>query len=340
MVVGYYGFANLGDEAILHALCEDLEAVGVRREEIVVLSQNPQQTELEHGVSALPRYNLQAIWRALGSARLLVSGGGSLLQDVTSKRSIPYYLGIVELARLRKVPTIMYGQGLGPVHSKFFQRWVKRAFQTSAGASVRDQDSLQFLLDLGLPQEKITLAADPVFQWESLPRGKPEQKILLNLRPYSLWEEQKSRWLEHLQLWQDRGYQLEFVPLGPGDLEIGSFLKSKFPHLKVHTDVRLRDLIEIFSGARLFISMRLHGLIFSVLHDCLPIGLNYDPKVVAICNQLKIPYWEIGNLPSLGKGVGEVLASEEQYQLAYQRARQALKKRALLNRQVLARVLR
>ena len=214
MVSGYYGFANLGDEAILAALARDLLSLGIDRKDIVVLSANSEQTEADHGVRALPRYELKQIWHTLGSTNLLVSGGGSLLQDVTSKRSIPYYLGVVEMALLRKVPVVMYGQGLGPIQSKVLKTWVKRAFQKSHACSVRDSASLQFLSDLGVPREKITLAADPVFQQEpAVNVGQNSRRLLLNVRPYDKWYEQQSLWVEHLTHWQEQGFHIEFIPI-------------------------------------------------------------------------------------------------------------------------------
>lgn len=341
LISGYYGFGNLGDEAILQALVSDLISLGVKRSEIVVLSIDPKRTEAEHGVRALPRYNLKKIWQALGSARLLVSGGGSLLQDVTSKRSIPYYLGVVELALLRKVRVVMYGQGLGPIQNRVFKVWVKRAFQRSFACSVRDQGSLKFLLDFGLSKEKIVLAADPVFQKKLEVNNKTNSKrLLLNIRPYSSWEEQKTLWLKHLALWQTQNFDLEFVPIGPGDREIGLFLQQEFPSLQVHPKLELENYAQVFCNTQLFISMRLHGLIFSALCNCLPVGINYDPKVAAISSQLQIPFWEIANLESLGRGVGQVLSREEEHRVDYNKALINLNIGAHKNRQVLAEALR
>ena len=340
LVSGYYGFANLGDEAILQALCADLTALGVKRQEILVLSNDPRRTETEHRVRAVYRYDLPKIWSALASARLLVSGGGSLLQDVTSKRSIPYYVGLVELALLLRVPVVMYAQGLGPVQNRFLRAWVRRAFLHSKACTVRDQESLEFLSKLGVPREKVVLAADPVFQQEVIENVPNSKRLLLNIRPYESWEQQQSIWLKHLALWQEQGYEVEFIPLGPGDSHIGKFLQSHVSSLLVHPDLELASYSQVLNGAKLCISMRLHGLILSALSDCLPIGLNYDPKVAAISSQLQIPCWEMVNVDSLGRGIGQVLQNEKQLKLDYHKALRILRQRSLTNRQVLAEVLR
>ncbi|MDI9439622.1 MAG: polysaccharide pyruvyl transferase CsaB [Limnochordia bacterium] len=341
LVSGYYGFGNLGDEAILAALCQDLVSLGISRRQIVVPSGNPQQTAAEHGVSVLGRCDLKGIWRVLSSARCMVSGGGSLLQDATSKRSLPYYLSLVELALLRRVPVVMYAQGLGPISSGPYKSWTARVYKRAAACSVRDEDSLRFLEELGVPEEKIVLAADPVFaRGLAANTGERTRRLLLNLRPHEGWPEQSSLWLEHLLRWEQEGWSVEFLPLGPGDQELGAFLQTRCPGLKVHAKPELSNLDRMFQGAALCISMRLHGLIFSALNDCQPVGVNYDPKVAAVCAQLRVPYVELGELGRLPELVSQVLTAMEEQRQGYQRALGELQRRTAGNRRVLAQVLR
>ncbi|HHT43007.1 MAG TPA: polysaccharide pyruvyl transferase CsaB [Firmicutes bacterium] len=341
LVSGYYGYGNLGDEAVLAALCQDLLALGISRQEIVVPSGNPKQTTADHGVAAVGRFDLKEIWRILGSARCLISGGGSLLQDVTSKRSIPYYLTLVEMALLRKVPVVMYGQGLGPIWSKPYQAWTARAYRQAASCSVRDEASLGFLKDLGVDEDKVLLAADPVFSRAAgRSSGYRAKKLLLNLRPYSRWEAQKGQWLAYLRGWQQRGWTVEFAPLGPGDEELGRALEAGCPELRVHPKVELGHVDSVFQGAALCISMRLHGVIFSVLNDCQPVAVSYDPKVEAVSSQLKTPYIEVEGLEGLNDLITQVLLNSEEMRTEYQRSLADLRRRAEHNRKALAQVLR
>ena len=98
LVSGYYGFKNSGDEAMLAALCEDLEVLNIARENIVVFSGNPNYTRRIHRVKAVSRNNPMEIIKAFKGGKLLISGGGSLLQDSTGHLTVPYYLGMIELA--------------------------------------------------------------------------------------------------------------------------------------------------------------------------------------------------------------------------------------------------
>lgn len=108
---------------------------------------------------------------------------------------------------------------------------------------MRDEDSLRFLEELGVPEEKIVLAADPVFaRGLAANTGERTRRLLLNLRPHEGWPEQSSLWLEHLLRWEQEGWSVEFLPLGPGDQELGAFLQTRCPGLKVHAKPELSNL--------------------------------------------------------------------------------------------------
>ncbi|REJ35876.1 MAG: polysaccharide pyruvyl transferase CsaB, partial [Bacillota bacterium] len=113
VISGYYGFDNAGDEAVLAAIL-----AGLRREcptvHPVVLSGNPARTAARHGVEAVPRLSLAAVRRALREADLFVSGGGTLLQDLTGWGSVPYYGGLMLLAHRLGVPGLAWAPGVVP----------------------------------------------------------------------------------------------------------------------------------------------------------------------------------------------------------------------------------
>lgn len=341
LVSGYYGFGNLGDEAILAALCEDLARLGIERGKIVVLSADPAATKKEHGTLSLPRYSFFQIRRALGSARLFISGGGSLLQDITSKRSLPYYLGLAELAFYKKVPVAFYAHGLGPLASGPYRRWVAWAFARSAGFTVRDESSANFLRSLGVAVAPSCISADPVYKWGGRGSGaKQANTVLLNLRPYAGWPKERLLWLEFIQKMRAAGLRPEFIPLGPGDFEIGKSLQAGVADLPIQPILNLQNYREVFSRAKLSVSMRLHGVIFSAICGVLPIGLNYDPKVVAACRQLGIICCEPGSLADVKEAVA---ASWGEYGERRRALRKALAKLAALtslNRQMLASALK
>ncbi len=114
---GYYGFYNVGDEAILQSIIQALHEEDPTLE-LVVLSNDPDYTRKMYGVEAVNRWDIRAIYKEIKRSNGLISGGGSLLQDKTSIKSILYYTGIMRIARFLKKPYYIYAQGIGPITKK------------------------------------------------------------------------------------------------------------------------------------------------------------------------------------------------------------------------------
>lgn len=170
VVSGYYGFGNTGDEAVLRGLITALRRAG--SVEITVLSGNPQETQALHGVEAVDRYSLAAIWKAFRRADLVISGGGGLLQDRTSARSSLYYLAVIVLAAAAGKPVYVYGQGVGPLRRRWLRRAAGAVLRRARGIGVRDEASRELLEACGIPASCVHVTADAAFALET---PDPEQ---------------------------------------------------------------------------------------------------------------------------------------------------------------------
>src|SRR5699024_9566095 len=137
---GYYGFDNAGDEAILQTIIYSLRRIRPTIE-IVVLSHQPEKTANTYHVQAVNRWKIKEVYRAINMSDGLISGGGSLLQDVTSKKPVLYYTGIMFIAKLCKKPYFIYAQGMGPISTFYNHFLVKKAVNGATTCSVRDSDS-------------------------------------------------------------------------------------------------------------------------------------------------------------------------------------------------------
>ena len=175
LLSGYYGCGNAGDESVLEGALTALRRAG--RVETTVLSGDPEATRALHGVQAVSRGDPRAIWRALGLADLLISGGGGLIQDRTSARSSLYYLGIIEMAQRAGVPVYLYSQGVGPLRRRWLRRVVGHSLRRVKGAGVRDEASGKLLEEIGVPGELITVTADAAFALR--PPGPEESRKAL-----------------------------------------------------------------------------------------------------------------------------------------------------------------
>ena len=126
VISGYYGSRNAGDEAMLAAMLEVFSDMDPKVN-ITVISSNPEDTTSRHGVRSIGWLDFPAIYGQLKSADLLISGGGSLLQNVTSRRSLYYYMVIIWMAIFVNTPVMLYAQGIGPIRgslARSIMRWL------------------------------------------------------------------------------------------------------------------------------------------------------------------------------------------------------------------------
>lgn len=296
VISGYYGFANAGDEAMLTAIIKALRStensVG-----LTVISGNPQVTAARYNVTSIHRFNPWEILTALRSCDLLLSGGGSLLQDVTSKRSLLYYLSILTLGLLLGKRVMLFAQGIGPIHSRFLRKLTQAVCSRVDLITVRDQDSLYELRRIGIPAEKVQLTADAVLTLppESLEQGRrllqkfkvPQDKMLLAVSVRK-WQDDDRYLLELAKaadsLSEEFGAYVVLLPLQyPVDVEACARLQHFMVHKDSSTvlaaDCDTEQFLSLMGNFDLLIGMRLHALIFAAVMELPFAAVSYDPKI-------------------------------------------------------------
>lgn len=157
---GYYGFDNVGDEAILLSIITALRK-WQPDVAITVLSNNPAATARTYNVQAVNRWKMKEVGAAIKASDGLISGGGSLMQDSTGMKSIPYYSAIIRIAKWHKKPVFVYAQGMGPINHPLNKWIVKRTFNKVAQITVRDEESKE-LLERICVNKAISIVPDPV----------------------------------------------------------------------------------------------------------------------------------------------------------------------------------
>ena len=140
VISGYYGFNNAGDEAMLSAILQALQGT-FDSPDITVISGDPKSTAASFGVHTVPRFSISGICRSIFSSDLIISGGGSLLQDVTSWKSMIYYLSIITLGVLFRKQVFLYSQGIGPVRYRVIRIILKHVLNHVDAITVRDKES-------------------------------------------------------------------------------------------------------------------------------------------------------------------------------------------------------
>ncbi|MCL2683896.1 MAG: polysaccharide pyruvyl transferase CsaB [Synergistaceae bacterium] len=277
LLAGYFGFGNLGDELLLEAALKNLKERGVPRDRIAALSNDVEETRSRFGIEAFNRWNVRAIWRALGESRSMVLPGGGLFQDATSFRSCVYYWGLVRAAAVKSMPVAAIGQSVGPLSGKFAGLLTRNALAKCSYLAVRDLHSEKILSSMGIPCE---VMPDPVLslEVEDIPFGSA---VLVNVRPTPRPDVYLRPVTRAAKIFFDSGVELIGVALSSEDATLMRDLKKsgELPVREIFSPKNLAEFIEIAGGARAAVGMRLH---FGILSALCGLGLAlspYDPKV-------------------------------------------------------------
>ncbi len=302
VISGYYGFDNLGDEAVLAAMLGALRA-RIPTAEFTVLSADPHTTSGRHHVHAIRRTGW-GVGQALSQADVFLSGGGSLVQDVTSARSAVYYLGLLHLAAARARRTMVFAQGVGPLRRRWVRYLTRRVFDRVDLLTVRDAESRQLLTDLGV-ERPVQVVADPVFALEPAPPERAEEILHGRARPrlgvaLRSWGDNAflPPLLTELRKFCDRtGVRVVVLAFHPSrDLQIcrqaaevlgGQLLTSLLP----------QEMMAVIGALDLLVAMRLHALMSAVASGVAVVGISYDPKVDALLRRVEAGPWL--SLPTL-----------------------------------------
>lgn len=294
VVSGYYGSKNAGDEAMLAAMIEVLSDLDPQVN-ITVISTDPEDTMRRHGVHAVSWLSFGDIAGELRSADLLISGGGSLLQNVTSGRSLYYYLGVIWLAERLGVPVMLYAQGIGPVCGGLARSLMRRIAGDVSLITVRDHGSFEEIENLGIDRPPVEVTADPVLAIHPvdlgigrgiLKRAKADGAkpvIGVSVREWRGWEHYKQVIAEAAdRAAKELDARVVFFPMQvPEDVrtaeDIAVRMKAKATVLT--DEFATSELLSLVGNFDLLIAVRLHALIFAGVMGVPMVGVSYDPKI-------------------------------------------------------------
>jgi polysaccharide pyruvyl transferase CsaB len=327
LISGYYGFGNVGDEAVLEAI-----VLGLRRQdpaiEITVLSAAPRLTAEFYAVRSLPRFRPLALLRALRHTDALLSGGGTLFQDVTSTKSLWYYLAVVALAKLLGKKVMVFAQGFGPVKKPLNRLLARIVLNRVDLITLRDTDSLAELEKCGIKRPPRSVTADPtallplrsladgrrVLALEGVLLERPLVGVAIRSVPHAPEVEEHlfhilADNLDHLIV--NHGLQPVFLLFQcPEDMQQANKV-IELMECRSHTVFRIcrpDEMLSLFPSFSLVIGMRLHALIFAALNAVPMIGLSYDPKVKSFLGTINQPCLDLDGIDQLNALVDQVAA--------------------------------
>lgn len=282
-ISGYYGFKNFGDEAILSVLVNHF-----KEHDLTVFSSDTEFTSKTYGVRAIQSFDIKNVIEEIKSCDVLISGGGSLLQDVTSLKSLVYYSLIIALGLLFNKKVIIFAQGIGPINNKFAQIIVKNLLKKCDLVTVRDEKSLFLLNKWGVDAK---LVCDPIYSLNIKPQEKTNS-VGIQLRNFKTMNYNLLQKLALMVITKFSDKKVEIYSLQEAlDLDVC----KKFEHIlksfnpDIQTEIVTEDIINRISKLEYLIAMRFHAVLCALKCGVKTSAINYDIKVEKLAQEACIP---------------------------------------------------
>lgn len=298
LICGAYGMGNAGDEAILDAITAEMRSIDPLMP-LTVLSRDPDGASARLDVEAVHTFNIPKVLATMKQRTLYINGGGSLIQNVTSRRSLWYYLFTLRAAKKRGCRVMMYGCGIGPVTRSGGVKRTRKTLNESVDAiTLREPDSIAELERFGVTKPEIILAADPALTLSCAPRAKVDELLASSgidrgtrcagfaLRLWPGFAEHTADIAACVRyVYKDLGLTPVFISINhKNDLDAAEAVTKLIPDIPCVTlpgPLPSELAIGVMGRMEIAISMRLHGLIFAAGQGTPVVGISYDPKVTA-----------------------------------------------------------
>jgi polysaccharide pyruvyl transferase WcaK-like protein len=319
IIHGYFGFGNVGDEAILSVIIDEFKKL-FKNVEFVVLSSNPHRTMRIHSVKAIrERLTSLDFWRHFLRSHILVFAGGGRYGYATWRRIALLTL----LAKLLGKIVIFKGVGVypyewegrpviseKPVAFKGLTGLLTRlAISKAFYISVRDKYSYMVLRLTGV-KRSIAIEEDLAFRLK-LPDPSECRELVIkysiregrvlgvNLRTLDVETSEKvvNYVVKLVRSFMEKGFdEVVFIPFGFGsfrgrffdnDLIVAFKLKRRIPNLIIiNEELNPKEILCLFNYLDYVVAMRHHAVIFTLLAKKPILALVYDTKTLELLRML------------------------------------------------------
>jgi len=300
---------NLGDEVIFASMLQDLRNQ-FPNARVGVMSANPPGILDRYGVQEIRDSDIQALIEFARQSDLLILGGGGLFYDywgfaferllTQQQTGVGIFLGFALLATLLNKPLMIYAVGVGPLSSEIGKRYTRLAFEQAIIISVRDTQSKELLIQLGIHPDRIRVTADPAWRFpdvspalgkdllQNIGLNSTSPILAVSVRSWTYsenqqWEVELAHALDNFVTYQ-QGTVL-FIPFDgitndyAQSEKIKNLMESRSSAYVLDADLSTEEKISILRNCDLMLGMRLHANILAMRYGIPVVGLVYDPKV-------------------------------------------------------------
>lgn len=307
LLCGYYGFGNLGDDVLL---MRSVQRVGERYGDVSVcaLSRRGGRDSAKFGIRCVRRSSPLAVIRELRRSKVVIFGGGSLLQSNTSRRSLRYYLFLLSYAQRLRKRCELWGNGIGHIGNIGDRRATAQVISRCAYVGLRDRESLrragELLTENGFSFPHMELEEDMALKAVSADERSAEYILSLlgveSGRRIAVIAVRGTEAREYV----DMLVRLVRALAGDG---ITAVFAVMYPRQDIRLSKRLSrecggilayplgcaDTVGLMKKAELVCGMRYHALVFAHVAGTPFIGIGADEKLKSFCRSYGGVYYEI-----------------------------------------------
>lgn len=271
-LIGYYGFGNCGDSVCLFKSQQIIKNVYESAVISILHRSNDSQKKYVN------RSNFFTIVKTIWQTDLVVFGGGSLLQNLSSSLSLYYYLTLIWISKCFGKKVIFLGQGLGPIRGFIHQFFVESTLKLIAGGTFRDIESYSFVA-----RKQFTCSSDLAF-YDSEPLFKEGAVDVANVGISYSSRVGKKQIVDVTKILNDHHFNLQgysFFSLSDNDF----FHRCQVNFQEINT---VKDFYSEPNGCELnfFIGMRLHSCIWAALRGIPFVSISEDPKCISFAKSM------------------------------------------------------
>jgi polysaccharide pyruvyl transferase WcaK-like protein len=304
LIMGWYGRETTGDKAILASLLHNIAGHPIRILKSTYDVDYSRQTlnEIEvPTVHCLPN-DIASFRKALDGVDVVVIGGGPLKESGEMRE----WSMRVAIAKSLGKKIMVYGCGIGPLHSSRARQHVAQILRLADRITLRDAIAVKNAIELGIPADRITLAADPAMgllipsvrfagrNVEPLTIGVSLRRLSKHYAPTGKTIEattQESVFHDAAKcmvrrVLQMHGTQVVLVPMAMRP-EDDDRVVLRLLHADLGYDPRISliedsaspaALLEHFKGFDFFVAMRFHSAGFAMLSQVPLVAIDYDSQ--------------------------------------------------------------
>jgi len=327
-IFGYYGWKNVGDDAMLYALLQELHTLNPKVR-FAVLSLEPAVVPSGIEIKFVRPSPLVVGWEILWSSALVIGGGAHLFDYGSKRRALQMKLRILLLAlysRLLGKKVYLLSNGLGPFSTMCGRCLTRLICQLAHYISVRDEASYRFLALWGLTS-KASLAFDISALIEPLNEIssnfiKTSDKQVLGISVAPVFEIYYGSREKDLLLIDRITDQINSLLARDSRAEVCLFV---FKGKSKHDDVAITRLLQtqLQPAERLrvvqyerdprimlvkvaycdtFVGMRYHSCLFAYLNSIPLLIIDYHPKCRDLAEEIGLPGHAVVALPEVLNG--------------------------------------